>query len=109
MVDGVTEKLYNPYMTNKALSYFADTVLLANEMNVNYHLDNRLQYDFLKQIVRKRKRFSRWHKISTDSDIETIKEYYGYSNAKARDVLDLHTKEQLVQMKSHLSHGGRRK
>lgn len=62
MVDDIVEKQYNPFMVNRGLSYFQDTVLMANEMNVNHHLDNRLQFDFFINIVRKRKRFSKWFK-----------------------------------------------
>ena len=89
MVDDVAEKQYAPYMVNRSLSYFPDTVALANEMNRYHHLDNRLQFDFLINIVRKRKRFSKWAKAQTESDIDAVKEYYGYSNEKARQALTL--------------------
>ena len=62
MVDDLAEKAYNSFMVNRSLSYFNDTVLMANEMNINHHLDNRLQFDFLINIVRKKKRFSKWIK-----------------------------------------------
>ena len=58
MVDDVAEKAYSSYMINRQLSYFPDTVLAANEMNRNHHLDNRLQFDFFINIIRKKKRFS---------------------------------------------------
>ena len=91
MVDDITEKEYNPFMVNRGLSYFHDTVLMANEMNQNAHLDNRLQFDFFINIVRKKKRFSKWFKPEIVSDVEVVKEYYGYSNQKARQVLTLLT------------------
>ena len=87
IVDDITEKQYNPFMVNRGLSYFNDTVLMANEMNLNHHLDSRLQNDFLINIVRKKKRFSKWNKPETVSDVEVVKEYYGYSNEKARQAL----------------------
>ena len=62
MVDDITEKAYNSFMVNRGLSYFKDTVIFANEMNRNHHLDSRLQFDFLINIIRKRKRFSKWIK-----------------------------------------------
>jgi len=80
MVDDITEKAYNPFMVNRGLSYFNDTVLMANEMNMNAHLDNRLQFDFLINIVRKKKRFSKWAKAQMTDDVEVVKQYYGYSN-----------------------------
>ena len=89
MIDDVAEKSYSSYMINRQLSYFPDTVLAANEMNRNHHIDNRLQFDFFINIIRKRKRFSKWFKPEQISDLETIKSYYGYSNEKARQVLHL--------------------
>ena len=95
MVDDIAEKSYTPFMVNRGLSYFADTVLLANEMNLNHHIDNRLQFDFLINIVRKRKRFSKWNKPEVATDLDVIKEYYGYSNEKARMVHNLLTDNQI--------------
>ncbi len=109
IVDDITEKQYNPFMVNRGLSYFNDTVLMANEMNLNHHLDSRLQNDFLINIVRKKKRFSKWNKPETVSDVEVVKEYYGYSNEKARQALSLLTKEQLDILKQKVFKGGRRK
>jgi hypothetical protein len=108
MVDDIAEKQYIPYMTNRSLSYFNDTVLIANEMNINHHLDNRLQFDFFINIVRKRKRFSKWFKPESQSDVEVVKTYYGYSNEKARQVLPLLTKEQLEVLKKKVDKGGRK-
>ena len=109
MVDDVAEKQYAPYMVNRSLSYFPDTVALANETNRYHHLDNRLQFDFLINIVRKRKRFSKWAKAQTESDIDAVKEYYGYSNEKARQALTLLSPEQIKIIKTKVSKGGRRK
>jgi hypothetical protein len=99
---------YNSYIINRSLSYFQDTVLLANEMNKYHHLDGELQYHFFINIVRKRKRFSKWLKPETYSDIEVVKQYYGYSNDKARQVLNLLSPEQLKQLKQKVSKGGRK-
>jgi len=103
------EKNYAPFMINRGLSYFPDTVLFANEMNINHHLDNELQYNFLINIVRKRKRFSKWNKVSESDDINAIKKYYGYSNEKARDVLSLLTNNELKQIKERIDHGGNKR
>ena len=109
MVDDITEKAYNAFMVNRGLSYFNDTVLMANEMNLNAHLDNRLQFDFLINIVRKKKRFSKWAKAQTNSDVEVVKEYYGYSNKKARQILHLLTSEQIDELNKKVYRGGKRK
>jgi len=108
MVDDIAEKGYNSFMINRGLSYFNDTVMFANEMNRYHHLDNRLQFDFLINIIRKRKRFSKWIKPDTLSDVEVVKEYYGYSNEKARQVLTLLTTEQINELKKKVYKGGRK-
>ena len=100
------EKDYNAFMVNRGLSYFPDTVLYANEMNQYHHLDNRLQFDFLINIVRKRNRFSKWNKSIESENINAIKRYYGYSNEKARDVLPLLSNENLNTIKRKINHGG---
>lgn len=102
------EKDYVPYMVNRSLSYFNDTVLLANEMNRYHHIDGKLQYHFLLNIVRKRKRFSKWVKPETINDIEAVKEYYGYSNDKARQVLPLLSSDDLIRIKNKVQKGGRK-
>ena len=81
---------------------------MANEMNVNNVLDKRLQFDFLINIVRKRKRFSKWIKPNLESDVEAIKEYYGYSNQKARHALSLLTPEKIKIIKQKVYKGGRK-
>ena len=103
------EKDYNAFMVNRGLSYFPDTVLYANEMNKYHHLDSRLQFDFLINIVRKRNRFSKWNKSSESEDINAIKVYYGYSNEKARDVLPLLSNANLNTIKGRIQHGGQQR
>jgi len=109
MKNDIAEKAYNSFMINRGLSYFNDTVLMANEMNLYSHLDKKLQYHFLINIVRKRKRFSKWAKPETESDIEAVKEYYGYSNEKAKEALTLLSPENISIIKKKVSKGGRRK
>ena len=108
MKDDIDEKEYVSFMINRGLSYFSDTVSYANIMNQYHHLDKRLQYDFLINIIRQRKRFSKWIKPETSEDIEVIMEYYGYSNEKARQALPLLSSEQLQQIRQKVDKGGRR-
>ena len=108
MVDDIAEDEYNPFMVNRGLSYFQDTVLYANEMNKYHNLDHRLQFDFLINIVRKRKRFSKWLKPEIVDDLEIVKEYYGYSNEKAKQALFLLSKEDLQQLRIRTNKGGRK-
>ena len=100
------EKDYNAFMVNRGLSYFPDTVIYANEMNKFHHLDSRLQYHFLINTIRKRNRFSKWNKSIESDNISAIKQYYGYSNEKARDVLPLLSNENLKYIRGRIQHGG---
>ena len=108
-IDDISEKEYNPFIINRGLSFFADTILYANEMNVNHHIDNRLQFDFFINIINKKKRFTKWVKPHEISNLELIKEYYGYSNQKAKSVLSLLSDEQIEEMKQRIFKGGQRK
>ena len=108
MVDDLTEKSYNGFMVNRSLSYFPDTVGFANVMNQYHHTANKLQYHFLINIIRKRKRFSKWMKPEQVSDIEAIKRYYGYSNEKAKQVFSLLSPEQITIIIQKVSKGGRK-
>lgn len=106
--DEEATKQYPPYIINRCLSGFMDTVLYANEMNMASHLDNKMQYDFYINSLRKRKRFSPWLKKDSLKDLELVKQYYGYSNEKAKTALGLLTKEQLNYIKSKLDTGGKK-
>ena len=108
MVDDIAEKAYAAFVINRSLSYFPDTVCIANEMNRYHHLDKKLQYHFLINIIRKRKRFSKWIKPDLDSDIEVVKEYYGYSNEKAQQVHSLLSSEQIEELRKKVNKGGRK-
>jgi NACalpha-BTF3-like transcription factor len=107
IVDEISEKSYNPFMINRTLSYHFDTVLLANEMNQRAHLDKKLQNDFLINTVRKKKRFAKWVKPLSSDDLEVVKEYYGYSNEKARQALPLLNGEQMGQLRQRVFKGGK--
>ena len=108
MVDDVAKKEYNPFIINRGLSFFKDTILYANEMNRYHHLDHRVQFDFFINIIRKKKRWSKWVKPSDIDNLELIKEYYGYSNEKAKSVLSLLSNEQIEQLKQRIYKGGKR-
>lgn len=107
MVDDITENIYDSFLINRSLSYFRDTVLAANLMNQYHLVDKKLQYHFLINIVRKQKRFSKWIKPETISDLEAVKEYYGYSNEKAKLVLSLLTTDNINELKKRIHKGGR--
>ena len=108
MVDDIAEKEYNPFIINRGLSFFKDTILYANEMNIHDHLDHRVQFDFLINIIRKKKRWSKWIKASDIDHLELIKENYGYSDEKAKSALSLINDEQIEQLKQRIYKGGKR-
>ena len=102
------EKAYASYMINRGFSYFNDTACLANEMNIHHHLPPRMQYDFLRNTIRPRKRFSKWFKGITDSeDIELIKKHYDYSSVRAREALEFFNEDQLKELRSLYDTGGK--
>ena len=106
MVDDWAEKQYAPYIVNKGLSYGADTVIQANEMNSRPHLDKKLQFQFLINNIRPKKRYNKWIKAEKIESIEVIKQYYGYSTDKARQVLPLLNQSQIDLIEQKLEKGG---
>lgn len=87
--DSKLEKEYVPFVINKCFSYFPDTVFYANRMNQMAFLDKKMQYDYYIHSIPKRKRFSKWIKPEENKDIEVVKEVFGYSDTRAREVVDL--------------------
>ena len=107
IVDDLTEKGYEPFLVNRALSQHKDCVLYANEMNRRHHLDKKMQNDFLLNTVRSMKRpFAKWAKSEKNDDIACVKMVYGLSDSKALDALHLLTKEQIQQLKKETFTGG---
>jgi len=104
--DPELKKEYSPFIINKCLSGQIDTILFANEMNMNHHLDKDMQYSFYLNSLRKRKRFSPWLRKDKITDLECVKRYYGYSNEKASQALKILTKEQINFIKKRLDIGG---
>ena len=105
--DELWVKKYPPFIINKCLAPFPETVHLVNEMNVNHHLDSKLQYDFLLNSIRPRDRYTPWLKAKKIKNLEYVKEYYGYSNEKAKSALDILNDEQIETIKDSLNKGGK--
>ena len=104
--DPTLSREYPPYIINKCLSGHLDCVLFANEMNRYHFLDKDMQYNFYINILRKKKRFSPWLRKEKVSDLEFVKQYYGYSNEKASQVLKILSNEQIEFIKQRLDTGG---
>lgn len=99
-------KSYPPFIVNRCLSGHLDCVLFANEMNKNSHLDKDMQYSFYLNSLRKRKRFSPWLRKDKITDLDIVKQYYGYSNEKAMQALKILSKDQIDFIKKRLDIGG---
>lgn len=106
MADEVTEKAYEPFIVNRGLSFFTDTVLYANEMNFRASLDGKPQFLYLLNTIRQRKRYSKWLKKEKNDDIRMISEFFGYSLAKSKDTLRLLSQEQIALIRTKLEKGG---
>jgi hypothetical protein len=104
--DELAEQGYNQFLTNNALSYFPDTILHANLMNQNYHLENRPQYEFLLNSIRPKKRFAKWVKTASLEELDIVAAYYDCNITRAREYLPLLSGEQLTAMKKELETGG---
>jgi len=104
--DKLWEKKYPAFIVNKMLSGFSDTVMLVNEMNRNHFLDRDMQFQFLLNSIRSKKRFTPFLRANKLKEIECVKEYYGYSNDKAKTALDILTKDDIKLIKEKLYKGG---
>ena len=105
--DADAERGYPPYIINRCLSSFTDTILFANEINKNPHLPKKMQYDFYINSVKPRKRFSPWARKDSIDYLEVVKEYYGYNDDKALQALRVLTKDQLDTITYSLRKGGK--
>ena len=101
------EKKYPPFIVNKCLAPFQDTIMLVNEINQLHQLDKKLQYDFLLNSLRSRKRYTPWMKAKKLKNLEYVKEFYGYNNEKAKIALDILTDEQISAIKQKMIKGGK--
>ena len=105
--DDQWEKKYPSYIINRCIAPFPDSLMLVNEINQLHHLDKKLQYDFLINSLRTRKRYTPWMKAKKLKNLEYVKEYYGYNNEKAKSALDILNDEQISAIKTKLNKGGR--
>ena len=104
--DELWKKKYPAFIVNKLLSAFSDSIMLVNEMNRNHFIDKDMQFQFLLNSIRTKKRYSPFLRASKLKEIECVKEYYGYSNDKAKSALDILTKDEIKLIKEKLYKGG---
>ena len=106
MVDDIEEKAYQPFLINKSLSYHQDSVFFTNEMNCRHGLDNRLQYVFFLNTLRKRQRFSKWSKPYVSKKLDVVKDYYQMSTREAKELYTLLSDKELRELKNRMNTGG---
>ena len=104
--DPFAEKDYIPFLVNRGLSFFQDTILQVNEMNRNHFIDNKLQFDYLINNIRPRKRWSKWLKPDKIDNLEIVKSYFGFGNEKAKEALEVLSNGDIEEIKSKLAEGG---
>lgn len=100
-------KEYPAFMVNRGLSYFADSIMYANEINALAHVDGILQFQYLLNSIRPRKRISKWSKKREDGDLDAIVEYFGYGYKKAQQALSVLSTQQISEIKQKLEKGGK--
>ena len=109
LVDEHDEKAYtgDAFRVNRALSYHMDCVLYANQMNMNPHLDGKLQYQYYINTIRSMKRkFQPWQKVEKNSDLNAVKEYFGFNNEKAKQAIRILNNDQITSIKEKTNKGG---
>jgi len=106
MVDDIEEKAYQPFLINKSLSYHQDSVSFTNEMNCRHGLDNRLQYVFFLNTLRKRQRFSKWAKPYVSKKLTVVKDYYQMSTREAKELFTLLSDKEIRELKNRMNIGG---
>ena len=106
--DPSLEKEYSPYVINRCLSGHLDCIMFINEMNKYHFLPKKIQYDFLLNSLRTKKRFAPWLRKDTIKDLDNVKRYYGYSDEKAKQALRILSKKQLNFIQSKFETGGKK-
>lgn len=106
IVDDYTENEYIPFLNNRGLSYFPDTVLYANDMNIYNQIDKKLQFEYLLYSISKRKRYSKWYKSEPNENIDFISEVYSCNKTRAKEILSLLTDDQIAMLKEQNFKGG---
>lgn len=106
--DEFVEKDYAPFVVNRCLSYFTDTIFMVNEMNACPSIEKKMHFDYLLNSIRKRKRYSKWLKNEECQKVNVVKKYFGYSERKAREVVNLLKDSDIEEMAKYLYRGGKK-
>ena len=102
----LNESEYESFLTNRALAYYQDCILYANEMNRRFEISNRLQYHYLLNTIRKRRRFAKWIKPEKIDDLRIVMEYYKVSRAKAEEYLNILSENNIAVLRKKMNKGG---
>lgn len=107
--DGVSDKEYTPFMINRGLSQYRDTVLFAQFMNQNgQFVSPKMQYDFYRLgIQHKKKRFAKWHKPDKLEEIEMLSRHFGINIRILENYVSLMSETDYATLIGSLEKGGR--
>ena len=106
IMNDINEKEYVPFLVNRSLSYHQDCLLYANEMNNRFDVSHKLQYHYLLNSIRKRKRFAKWSKPELENDLKIVMEYYLVSRGKAEEYLKILNRHEIGIIKTRMNKGG---
>jgi predicted metal-dependent hydrolase len=107
IMNDLNEKEYAPFLVNRSLSYHQDCILYANEMNRRFDISHKLQYHYLLNTIRKRKRFAKWSKPQLIDDLKIVMDYYSVSRGKAEEYLSILNKSGIETLKKRMNKGGK--
>jgi hypothetical protein len=99
---------YSVFLTNRAFSYFPDTILFANELN-RQNIPPSLHYKCLYRLIIKKNRYTPWPKKTANNQehIEIVMKYYNCNFTRAREYCEILSDEDIDEMKSYLNEGGK--
>jgi len=97
---------YNPFMVNRAMSQFPDTIFQAYQGDMLSELSGEAQMDYYVHATRPKRRFAKWYKPVKNSDVEFLKTLYSINNILAIEYLSILTDDQLSQLKEQYNTGG---
>lgn len=99
MITAENEGEYVPFVANRVLSNYPDCIFFVQDMNINHHIDAKMQYDFYFHSIRQAKRpFVKYPKKEKSDYISLIMLAYGYSAKKAREAIAVLSHEQLKEI-----------
>ena len=97
------EKSFPAFPVLRSLSYHVDAVQLVNELNTRsldeFGLTPIMKYEFLLDVLPKKKRFAKWAKSEFEELAEIIVELENISYAKALEIIPLLSENKIEHLR----------